>query len=145
MSHWFHILAGSGLDARLLHAARLAEKAWLDDDRVALYCDDADTARALDDTLWSFRPDAFLPHDHIRTSDQQPETRVTVLECEPTPAEWGTLIVVASGLPATADGFTRLALIASNDDDSLERARNQYRQLRELGIKPQVHDFRSST
>ncbi|XOZ34708.1 DNA polymerase III subunit chi [Halomonadaceae bacterium KBTZ08] len=143
MSHWFHILAGTGRDARLLHAARLAEKAWLDGDRVALYCDDATTAEALDAMLWSFRPESFLPHERIRTSDQQPDTRVTVLECDPAPGEWDTLIVVATTLPGAADRFARLALIASNEDSSLQRARAQYRQLRELGITPQVHDFRS--
>ena len=142
MSHWFHILAGSGREARLLHAARLAEKAWQGGDRVALYCDDPETAEALDETLWSFRPEAFLPHDRLRSSDQRPGAPVAVLECEPAVADWDTLIIVASSLPATADGFARLALIASNDDDSLERARAQYRQLRELGITPQVHDFR---
>lgn len=142
MSHWFHILAGSGRDTRLLHAARLAEKAWQDGDRVALFCDDADTAEALDRTLWSFRPEAFLPHDRLRSSDQRPTAPVAVLECEPAVSDWDTLIVVATTLPATADGFTRLALIASNDDDSLQRARTQYRQLRELGTSPRVHDFR---
>lgn len=143
MNHWFHILAGSGREARLLHAARLAEKAWQDGDRAALYCDDPDTAEALDGMLWSFRPEAFLPHDRLRSSDQRPGAPVAVLECEPAVADWDTLIIAAATLPATADGFTRLALIASSDDDSLTRARAQYRQLRELGITPQVHDFRN--
>ncbi|MFO7787772.1 MAG: DNA polymerase III subunit chi [Halospina sp.] len=142
MSHWFHILAGSGHDARLLHAARLTEKAWQDGDRVALFCDDPDTAEALDGMLWSFRPEAFLPHDRLRSSDQSPTAPIAVLECEPAASDWDTLIIVATTLPATADGFARLALIASNDDDSLQRARAQYRQLRELAITPQVHDFR---
>lgn len=142
MSHWFHILAGSGRDARLLHAARLAEKAWQDGDRVALFCDDPETAEALDEALWAFRPEAFLPHERLGYSDQRPQAPVAVLECEPALANWDTLIIVAASLPATANGFERLALIASNDPDSLERARAQYRQLREQGTPPQVHDFR---
>ena len=140
--YWFHILARSGEEARLQHAARLAEKAWQEGDRVGIYCDDEQRAATLDDLLWSWRPDAFLPHERIRGNDQRPTSPVAVIECEPSEKDWDTLIVLASVLPASADRFARLALIASNDEEILNQARQHFRQLRDLGVTPQVHDQR---
>ncbi len=140
--YWFHILAQSGEDARLRHAARLAEKAWHEGDRVGIYCDDDPLAAALDDLLWSYRPDAFLPHDWLNSNDQQPASPVAILQCQPSEQDWDTLIVLASVLPASADRFARLALVASNDAEVLDQARRHFRQLRDLGVTPQVHDQR---
>ena len=142
--YWFHILKRSGPEARHHHAARLAEKAWQEGDRVGLLCNNEDDAEQLDNTLWTFRPDAFMPHEIITTNDQTPSTRVAALTCDPAPQDWDTLIVLSTRLPTAAEQFKRLALIASNDDESLQQARNQYRQLKDLGVTPQVHDQRST-
>jgi len=140
--YWFHILAQAGDDARFGHAARLAEKAWLEGDRVGIFCEDEDQARTADERLWSFRPDAFIPHEIITGNDQTPGAPVAVLTCDPAPADWDTVIILAGRLPGEAESFRRLALIASNDEATLNQARNQYRQLRDLGVTPQVHDQR---
>lgn len=141
--HWFYLLAQDGESARLHHAARLAEKAWRQGDRVALYCENPAQAESLDELLWSFRPDAFLPHGRLNEEDDPHALSVAVLCHSPSPAQWQTLIVLSSQLPEYSESFRRLALIASSDPLVLQQARSQYRQLKERGVTPQVLDLRS--
>ena len=60
--YWFHILAQNTPAARNLHAAKLVDKAWQQGDRVCLLCDTEDHAKELDDLLWNFTPEAYIPH-----------------------------------------------------------------------------------
>src|SRR5690554_6973133 len=58
----FYILNSPSPDARLQYACRLAHKAWQQSRHVYLHCADEAEASRLDDLLWSFRADSFLPH-----------------------------------------------------------------------------------
>lgn len=142
-SYWFHILAQPTATARLLHAARLADKAYQQGDRVCILCDSARQAEELDDLLWQFRPDAFIPHSVVPDSAMTCSDPVGILLCPPVAREWDTAIVLSATLPAEADRFARLALVAQNDPMVLDQARSHFRQLRAMGIEPQVHDQRT--
>lgn len=140
--YWFHILAQTTASARHLHAARLAEKAWQQGDRVCLVCDTMQQATELDDLLWSLSPDAFLPHSVVPDSATTCTDPIGILLCPPVAEEWDTVIILSATLPADADRFARLALVAHNDLAVLNQARSHFRQLRTLGIEPKVHDQR---
>lgn len=139
---WFYLLGQPQQAARYVFAAKLAEKALAQGDRVCLFCDDREQASALDDLLWQFRPDSFLPHEVMADGAASPAAPVGLTWSQPAPEDWETLLVMASRLPAQADRFQRLALVAHNDPETLNQARALYRQLRELGCTPQVHDAR---
>ncbi len=141
-SYWFHILAQDTPAARNLHAARLVDKAWQQGDRVGIVCDTMHQARELDDLLWNFSPDAFILHSIVPDSATPCTDRIGILLGAPVAGDWDTLIILSSTLPAEADRFKRLALVAHNDEAILEQARGHFRQLRALGIEPRVHDQR---
>ncbi|SDW54117.1 DNA polymerase III subunit chi [Marinobacter mobilis] len=141
-SYWFHILAQNTPAARNLHAVRLVDKAWQQGDRVCVVCDNDQQAQELDDLLWQFSPDAFIPHrvvSDINTTCSEP---VALLLCPPVAEQWDTVVMLATTLPADASRFKRLALVAHNDPATLNQARSHYKQLRAMGIEPRVHDFR---
>ncbi|WP_336368543.1 DNA polymerase III subunit chi [Marinobacter sp. C2H3] len=140
--YWFHILIQTTASARHLHAARLAEKAWQQGDRVCLVCDTMQQATELDDLLWSLSPDAFLPHSVVPDSATTCTDPIGILLCPPVADEWDTVIILSATLPADADRFARLALVAHSDPAVLNQARSHFRQLRTLGIEPKVHDQR---
>lgn len=140
--HWLYLVPQPHAAGRYLFAARLAEKAFREGDRVCLFCDDREQATNLDAVLWSFRPDSFLPHELVGDGSVAPVAPLGLMWTEPAPRDWDTLLVLASRLPAQADRFRRLALVAQDDPKALQRARALYRQLRELGCEPQVHDTR---
>jgi len=141
-SHWFHILPQGQASARDLHAVRLAEKAWSQGDRVCIAVDRVDHAQALDLLLWQIQPEAFIPHTVVSDSALRCPDPVGILLCEPAADEWDTVIVLTQKLPADADRFSRLALIAHNEKAVLDQARQHFRQLRTLGIEPRVVDRR---
>lgn len=141
-SYWFYILAQGTLAARNLHAARLVDKAWQQGDRVGIVCDTIQQAQDLDNLLWNFTPDAFIPHSIVPDSATNCSDPVGILLCPPVAEDWDTLIILSDTLPADADRFKRLALVAHNDEVALGLARSHFKQLRALGIEPRVHDQR---
>lgn len=140
--YWFHILLQDTPVARNLHTAKLVNKAWQQGDRVCIVCDTAEQAGELDDLLWNFSPDAFIPHSIVAESATTCTDPVGILLCPPRAEDWDTVIILSDTLPANADSFKRLALVAHNDPEILNQARSHFRQLRALGIQPRVHDQR---
>lgn len=140
--YWFHILAQGTPAARNLHAAKLVDKAWQQGDRVCLICDTEDQARELDDLLWNFKPDAFIPHCVSTSEDSPCDDPVGILLYPPVATDWDTVIVLSATLPKDADQYRRLALVAHNDPTVLNQARGHYKQLRAMGIEARVHDMR---
>ena len=59
----FYILPTDSLSARLDFACKLCEKAWRLGHRVYLHCQDAEQRSELDQRLWRFKGEAFVPHD----------------------------------------------------------------------------------
>lgn len=143
-SYWFHILAGAMPADRNLHAVRLADKAWQQGDRVCIVCDQHSHAEELDELLWNFSPDAFIPHSIVPDATTRCPDPVGILLCEPAAEDWDTVVILSSKLPADADRFKRLALVAHNDPEVLNIARSHFRQLRTMGIEPKVHDQRKT-
>ena len=143
-AYWFHILAEPTPAARNLHAVRLAEKAWQQNHRTCIVCDDAMVAAELDELLWQFSPAAFIPHSVITDSRAVSSDPVGILLYQPVAEDWDTAIILSATLPPNADQFSRLALIAHNDANVLNQARAHFRELRALGIEPKVHDFRKT-
>ncbi|MDX1801475.1 MAG: DNA polymerase III subunit chi [Marinobacter sp.] len=144
-SFWFHILPQTTEEARHLHAVKLVDKAWSQGDRVCLVCDSVRQADALDELLWQHRPDAFIPHSVIPDAATRCPDPVGILLYPPAAADWDTVIILSAALPADADRFRRLALVAHNEPSVLDQARSHFRQLRTLGIEPNVHDLRKRT
>lgn len=143
-AYWFHILAQPTPAARNLHAVRLVERAWQQNHRTCIVCDDAALAEELDELLWQFNPAAFIPHSIITDSSAEGTDPVGILLYQPAPNDWDTAIILSATLPPQADQFSRLALIAHNDASVLNQARVHFRELRALGIEPRVHDFRKA-
>ncbi|MDO6825680.1 DNA polymerase III subunit chi [Marinobacter sp. 1_MG-2023] len=141
--YWFHILLQDTPTARNLHATKLVNKAWEQGDRVCIVCDTQQQAEELDDLLWNISPDAFIPHSIAEDSTTTCSDPVGILLYPPAPEDWDTVIILSAALPANADRFKRLALVAHNDPNVLNQARAHFRQLRALGVEAQVYDQRS--
>lgn len=141
--YWFHILLQDTPVARNLHASKLVNKAWQQGDRVCIVCDTQQQAEELDDLLWNISPDAFIPHGIVPDPTTTCCDPVGILLYPPAPEDWDTVIILSATLPADADRFKRLALVAHNDPNVLNQARSHFKQLRALGIEPRVHDLRN--
>jgi DNA polymerase-3 subunit chi len=89
--------------------------------------------KALNDSLWTYHPDSFLPHGSTEegTPEQHPVWLTATLE-NPNQSNF---LVVTSGLPIPAlEGFeTCLYLFDSNREEELKTARNAWSQAKGAG------------
>lgn len=137
----FYSLGDSGPQARLLFACRLAEKAWSQGVKVWLQVNDQGTAEELDNLLWSFRPDSFIPHALSAMLPELEDEEVPVIigheaEC---PVQEGLLVVLSESVPAFWQGFSRIAEIVPDDEDSRLHSRAHWTHYKNAGITPTHH------
>lgn len=122
----------------------MAEKAWQRGHRVFIHTDSAEAARHIDDMLWSYRQDSFIPHAMLRERLEVEESErepVLVGDGAVEPADIDVLINLAESVPSFATRSTRVAEIVTGDDSSRHAGRARYRHYRDQGIEIQQHNL----
>lgn len=137
----FYILEAAAEHERLRTACRLADKAWQKGHRVFIHVDSRETARSIDDMLWTFRQDSFVPHAMYPGVDEAALEPVLVGDGEAHPAEIDVLINLAEAVPSFVDRSTRVAEIVSADDAGRRTGRLRYRDYRDKGVSIQQHNL----
>jgi DNA polymerase-3 subunit chi len=109
--------------------AKCLERGW----RVVVQAGSEERVVALDDALWTFQDDAFLPHGTVRDGD--PADQPIFLTDNPGNPNGAAVRVLVDGVDAEAiDGYARvLILFDGNDGQALETARGQWKSLKEAG------------
>lgn len=140
----FYILKAAAARERLRTACRLAEKAWNKGHRVFIHTDSQETARNIDEMLWTYRQDSFVPHalygDRLNVSENALEP-VLVGDGTSQPADIDVLINLSEAVPSFAHMSARVAEIVGGDDAARRTGRIRYRDYRDRGIPIQQHDL----
>lgn len=134
----FYIVASSASDARERFACRLAEKAWHTGCRIFIHTESEFDAHRMNELLWTFRPDSFLPHG---LPTEQGNERLPVL------IGWGdkpnrpfdVLINLGRAVPAYFNMFSRVAEIVGAEQTTRNLARERYRVYRDQGCALRSH------
>ena len=135
----FYLLNSAQTATRLQYACRLAHKAWQKGHHVYLHCQDEAAAEQLDQLLWSFREETFLPHALRGEEVDEP----VVCGCGDDPGEHHDLLINLSDLtPGFFSRFARLAEIVVEQDVVRVPARERFRFYRERGYPLQSHQIR---
>lgn len=134
----FYVLEQADNQARLRLACRLAEKAWLQAQKVLLLAPGTDDARTLDEMLWTFRDRSFVPHE-IFSPDHAPRTSVLISDGSALPAEADVLINLCDGVPAGFERFARIVEPVDGDPARRQAGRDRFRFYRERGVTPDSH------
>ena len=132
----FYVIPSADPDARLTIACRLADKAWRQGMRVYLLCADEAQRETLDARLWSFRKEAFVPHNAAEEDAQVP---VTLGLGEPPAGRRDLLINLTLAVPAFAGEFSRIAELVVEEPAIRQAARENFRFYREQGYPLQDH------
>ncbi|SEA32070.1 DNA polymerase III subunit chi [Microbulbifer marinus] len=132
----FYVLPSAQPAEADIFACRLAEKAYRSGLRVLLAVDDKARADQLDQLLWTFREDSFLPH-----APQGAEQNAAVeINCGEDPGmHHGLLINLCSEVPGWFSRFERLAEIVVQQPDVLARSRSRFSHFRDRGYPLQSH------
>lgn len=137
----FYILAAAARQqGRARFACRLAEKAWQKGYRVFIHTSSDFEARQLDELLWTFRAESFVPHAVI-TDPNSAGSPVLVGSGHEPDLALDLLINLSDVVPAYFQRFPRLAEIVEPNDTQRELARRRYRHYREQGCTLQSHNL----
>ena len=142
-------------------ACRIAEKAWSRGHRVHLHVDSPESARRLDDLLWTWRDESFVPHrvcagpgaDCDAGAQDRPGDGETVGGAGDVPARttvtigWGALprygedvlLNLGTRVPEGFERFARIAEFVGGADSARSAGRERFRRYREHGCELQTH------
>lgn len=134
----FYILQEISVDAQLLFACRLVDKAMRRGNRVFINVVDLATARILDELLWSFRPESFIPHAIINTEDAA-EVPVVISPGQDQAGHHDLLINLTADLPEFFSRFQRMAEVVVQNAAVLEATRRHYTFFRSRGYPLETH------
>ncbi|PKM31357.1 MAG: DNA polymerase III subunit chi [Gammaproteobacteria bacterium HGW-Gammaproteobacteria-11] len=137
----FYLLSSDNPDTRLEYACRLSHKAWSKGHQVYLHCHDSQQAEQLNRLLWSFRADAFVPHD---LQSERPQGQVVCGHGEDPGEHHDLLINLSDTTPVFFSRFNRLAEIVVEQDSVRLPARERFRFYRERGYPLQTHPIRTA-
>ena len=130
----FYVLPDQDPLGRLRAACQLAAKGWQHGMPVFIRCSDAAQCEQLDELLWSFRAERFIPHGQLPDDPQAPV--VIGLEQAP-PLDGGLLINLATSLSAHLGQFSRVIEIVNQEPQLLTVCRDNFRRYRRQGYDPQ--------
>jgi DNA polymerase-3 subunit chi len=137
----FYVLPGTEARARLKFACRIAEKAYLADQRVFVWLEDAAEMQSFDELLWTFADRSFVPHEIYSDAQQWLHTPV-LLGCGAQPQQpFDVLLNLGSEVPAAASHAGRIAEIVDAEEPRRRAGRDRFRHYRDRGLAPETHNI----
>jgi len=134
----FYILPQETLSARQHFACRLTEKAVSQGNRVMLATRDSHETQILDELLWTFRPESFLPH--ASTGDNETEKApILISHAGDDMSHHDVLINLRNEIPEIFSRFQRLAEIVVQEPDVLSATRQHFAFYKERGYALDTH------
>lgn len=119
-------------------ACRLAEKAYQQQHRIYFYMQDKKTAEQLDEMLWTWRDESFLPHNLV---GEGPDTAPPIqIGFDQIPTHQRDILInLSQTLPAQHAQFKRILEIIPHHETDQANARERYRFYREQNYALQTH------
>ncbi|MFT5172401.1 MAG: DNA polymerase-3 subunit chi [Gammaproteobacteria bacterium] len=163
----FYVVDAADEDAVLRTACRVAQKAWGQGLRVYILADTDENAARMDDLLWTFQQDSFVPHerwhgvgasnaiDEPLGSDPadivsqfstesaghaQPMARVLIGTTTQLPTMPELLINLGAAMPEWFAQCPRVAEIVGATPHRKTAGRERYRVYREQGVPLRTHE-----
>ncbi len=118
-------------------ACRLIEKAYLQGQTTLVWCHDEEAVKKLDDLLWIFKEDSFIPHT---TEIDSTPTAVHLIFQEENFINKDILINLRSELPQKTNLFARIIQIVNTlDNEAKKLGRNLYKQYALNSFQLKIH------
>ncbi len=128
----FYVLPSTDNQQRWLFACKLIEKAYRKNRRITVCVEDP---QAFSQMLWSFKPEAFIPHGIIGDSDSEP---VNLTNDQPG-AHHDVLISLHPEVPAWFSQFDRVCEVVVQDPKILAATRSHFQFYRDRGYPLESH------
>jgi len=141
----FYILNDTSPQARDLFACRVVEKAYRLGHGVYLHTTNAQQAKRLDQLLWTFKQNSFVPHA-IEGDSPAPNPPVLIGHAthpgDTQPAQQRQVLVnLAAEVPLFFSSFERVAEIIDQSKENKVSGRTRYRFYRDRGYRLENHQI----
>ncbi|SHH96127.1 DNA polymerase III subunit chi [Ferrimonas marina] len=136
----FYILSDARLEA---FACEVVARAYRKGQGVYLHCADQAQAHRIDDLLWQFDPDRFIPHNLVGEGPRGGGPVVVgwqdgdhaKMEKRP------LLVNLSPDVPQFAVQFTQIIDFVPADEQAKAQARKRFAAYRQLGVNPTTQDL----
>ncbi len=138
----FYILPDSNNHSRLLFTCRLIEKAYKQRHRIYVHTENKTEAHTLDEMLWTYRDDSFLPHNlYGEGPDPAPPIQIGI---HATPDKHRDILMnLSPQIPAFYPQFMRVLELIVNEASLQEAGRERYRVYRAAGFEINTHKLQA--
>lgn len=136
----FYLLKSPGIEEKLHVACRLIEKGYLRGHQVFVYCENQEAAEKIDEMLWTFKQDSFIPHNLQGEGPEPPPVVQIGYEQEPRGFS-DILLNLSENIPSFFSKFQRIFEIVANDDVEKTKSRERYRQYRAMQCLLNTHNL----
>jgi len=124
-------------------ACRLLEKAYMKGHRVYVHCTNQQDAELLDELLWTFRDDSFIPHNLQGEGPEPPPPVQIGYDKEPRGFN-DILLNLATDIPTFYTKFKRVMELVANVESEKEQSRAHYKEYRSKRCELHIHEIESS-
>ncbi|MCL6415891.1 DNA polymerase III subunit chi [Aestuariirhabdus sp. Z084] len=136
----FYLLTGEQEQDAFLFTCRLAEKAYQLGHRVFIHTQDETQSKVLDELLWGYKGERFLPHGLLE--QQHNNTPIELGHTEDAGDHHDLLINLSDRIPDYFGRFSRVAEIVSNHADAKQKSRDNFRFYKQRGYPMHTHSIR---
>ena len=135
----FYVIQSGEPGERLSVAMRLTDKAFQQGHRIYINAADRQQAEILNEQLWHFRPESFLPH--AISGNEEAESPITIGWGQDPGSNCDLLINLQLDVPAFFSRFQRVAEVVTQDAESLSALRASWKFYQERGYQMEKHDL----
>lgn len=136
----FYLLSSNESMALWSVACRLIEKAYLRGHRVFVFCESKEDAHLIDELLWTFKEDSFIPHNLQGEGPEPPPAVQIGFGVEPRGYN-DILVNLAKQIPPFASRFKRVIEIVDAQEESKAISREHYKEYRSKQYELFTHDI----
>lgn len=137
----FYILQADQEQARYQFVARLCEKACRQNFKVLILAPTEQVLATLDDLLWTFRPESFVPHSPLGPDKHACPVALTLGQDDS--GHHDLLINLDSSVPRIFSRFQRLAEVVVQSPAILQATREHYGFYKDRGYPVYTHKLPS--
>lgn len=117
----------------LLHTCFQSAHYFRQNQRVFVYCQDQAQAHQVDELLWSFEPDSFVPHNLL---GEGPKNGSAVEISWQTPTNRRPILInLTSTVPSFAHQFSQIIDFVPSDEALKQAARERFKMYRQHGFQ----------
>ncbi len=137
----FYLLESDKNQARWLVACRLLEKAYARGHRVYVFCNHQQDAELLDELLWTFKEDSFIPHN-LQGEGPEPPPPIQIGYGNEPRGFNDILLNLTNRIPPFYAKFRRVMELVANIEAEKELSRANYREYRAKGCELYTHQIK---